>query len=735
MFPLGIRTRLLLLIALLMLPITLLLAWTNYQRYGTLRAIELRAETEIAQGIATTFSNYVRGVQELLYTTEQAILTFSPYTSAKATALLTATAAHFPAIRDLSWVSPDGRVLASSLPGTVGGTIAARPYFQEIRAGHALVISDLFRESQSTAPVFVIAAPARDVKVDIQGVVVAKIGPEEIGALTLTQHRPERGALAIFDRQGVVVHFSPDGSFTWEERVRWRQSDPLLQQALATNRPTAGLMTPAALKGEWLSARVPIAGIGWVAGAGRPTEIAFAPVRQTMIRDLSLAILITSAAFLLAYLLARTIAGPLLRLEKDAQRMGSGEIPTGIDRQAPAEVQSLRSTVAKMATGLVIAKEAAEKANRAKSEFLANMSHELRTPMTVIMGSLDFLQRSAFASEERQLLDLASTSAHRLLGIIDDLLDISKIEAGRLRIEQTPFDLRECVRQAVEIFAGRGEGKGVRLHWQVAPELPSLVLGDPDRLGQIMINLVGNAMKFTESGEVEVQVAREGDELVFSVRDTGIGIPADKIGQLFQPFTQVDSSLTRRHGGTGLGLAISKELVELMGGAIRLESEEGRGSVFTFTLPYLPAEALQESPQPDRAQVRENRSMSVLLAEDDPMVRDLVKMSLELRGMEVTLAETGRQAVSKWKEKGMDLILMDLQMPEIDGLEATRQIRELEKDRGTRTYIFALTAHARQEDRERCLAAGMDGFLAKPLRLEELDSLLENFPCGDLHHS
>jgi CheY-like chemotaxis protein len=243
-----------------------------------------------------------------------------------------------------------------------------------------------------------------------------------------------------------------------------------------------------------------------------------------------------------------------------------------------------------------------------------------------------------------------------------------------------------------------------------------------------MINLVGNAMKFTESGEVKVQVAREGDELVFSVRDTGIGIPADKIGQLFQPFTQVDSSLTRRHGGTGLGLAISKELVELMGGAIRLESEEGRGSVFTFTLPYLPAEALQESPQPDRAQVRENRSMSVLLAEDDPMVRDLVKMSLELRGMEVTLAETGLQAVSKWKEKGMDLILMDLQMPEIDGLEATRQIRELEKDRGTRTYIFALTAHARQEDRERCLAAGMDGFLAKPLRLEELDSLLENFP-------
>jgi CheY-like chemotaxis protein len=247
-----------------------------------------------------------------------------------------------------------------------------------------------------------------------------------------------------------------------------------------------------------------------------------------------------------------------------------------------------------------------------------------------------------------------------------------------------------------------------------------------------MINLVGNAMKFTDRGEVEVQVIREGNELVFSVRDTGIGIPADKTGQLFRPFTQVDSSLTRRHGGTGLGLAISKELVELMGGTIRLESEEGRGSVFTFTLPYLPAQALPEPPQPERVPVLENRSIRVLLAEDDPMVRDLVKMALELRGMEVTLAETGRQAITKWKEKGMDLILMDLQMPGIDGLEATRQIRELEKDRGTRTCIFALTAHARLEDRERCMAAGMDGFLAKPLRLEELDSLLGT--C-DLHHS
>jgi signal transduction histidine kinase len=444
-----------------------------------------------------------------------------------------------------------------------------------------------------------------------------------------------------------------------------------------------------------------------------------------------LAFLITSAAFLLAYVLAGTIAGPLRRLEHDAQRMGSGEASTGTDRQAPVEVKSLRDTVAKMATGLVIAKETAEKANRSKSEFLANMSHELRTPMTVIMGSLEIIQRSASAPEESQLLDLASTSARRLLGIIDDLLDISRIEAGRLKIEETPFDLRECVRQAVEMFADQAESKQVRLQWEMSRQVPSIVLGDPDRLGQVLINLVGNAVKFTDSGEVVLEASRAGDDLVFSVRDTGIGIPADKIDLLFQPFTQVDSSLTRRYGGTGLGLAISKELVGLMGGDIRLKSEEGRGSTFTFTIPLRPAEDFREVPQPTRAPRPVTRSLRVLLAEDDPMVRDLVKMSLEHRGVEVSLAENGRQAVAKWKEEGIDLILMDLQMPETDGLDATRQIRELEGTQGRpRTCIFALTAHVRQEDRERCLAAGMDGFLTKPLRLEELDSLIENCPCG-----
>ncbi len=299
-----------------------------------------------------------------------------------------------------------------------------------------------------------------------------------------------------------------------------------------------------------------------------------------------------------------------------------------------------------------------------------------------------------------------------------------------MKIELEPFDLRQCVREAVELFAARSQGKGVLLRWQVAPQLPAQISGDPARLGQVLINLVGNAIKFTQRGEIAVTVAGVGDELVFTVRDTGIGIPANKTDQLFQPFTQVDSSLTRRHGGTGLGLAISKELVHLMGGDIRLESQEGQGSTFTFTIPLRPAETTDEQPQLAKTAVEGKRTRRILLAEDDPMVRDLVKLLLEQQGAEVLIAANGRQTVEKWQTEKVDLILMDLQMPEMDGLEATRLIREQEKERGSRPCIFALSAHARQEDREQCLAAGMDGFLVKPIRLEELNAVIEKCPCG-----
>jgi PAS domain S-box-containing protein len=376
---------------------------------------------------------------------------------------------------------------------------------------------------------------------------------------------------------------------------------------------------------------------------------------------------------------------------------------------------------------LTKAKQAAEEANQAKNLFLAHMSHELRTPLTVLMGTLDFLKDGGDADLQSKLLEMASGSAQRLLGIIDDLLDISRIEAHRLKIEEKPFDLRPCVRKAVEMFATAARAKGLDLTVRVDRLLPAEVRGDPDRLGQVLVNLVGNAVKFSQRGEVEVTVEGTG-ELLFSVRDTGIGIPADKMGALFKPFSQVDDSITRRYGGTGLGLAISKELVEMMGGSIAAKSEVGRGSVFSFSLPLRPALSREEPALPGFAR-EEGRALQVLLAEDEPMAGDLMRMTLARMGMNVVSVENGRQAVDRWKQGGIDLVLMDLQMPELDGLEATRRIRESEDQQGRRTCIFALTAHVRQEDREKCLAAGLDGFLAKPLQIEELDALIMNCPC------
>jgi len=353
------------------------------------------------------------------------------------------------------------------------------------------------------------------------------------------------------------------------------------------------------------------------------------------------------------------------------------------------------------------------------------MSHELRTPMTVIMGTVQHLLLSVPPPGQRELLEMADLSSHRLLAIIDDLLDISRIEAKKLKIEEHPFDLRQCLNQATEIFTRQAMEKGVRLYVDVDPDTPLRLTGDEPRMEQILVNLIGNAVKFTDRGEIGVRVEAGSEGVTVSVRDTGIGIPVEKMNLLFEPFTQVDSSRTRRFGGTGLGLAICRELVTMMGGTIRAASEEGKGSTFSFTLPLRPAASEKET-CPEQALGEACRSLRVMLAEDDTMVRDLIKLMMGRLNVDLVLAENGRQALERWREGEVDLILMDLQMPEMDGIEATRQIRELEANRQSKTFIYALTAHARKEDREECMAAGMDGFMTKPVRMADLQSLVEN---------
>ncbi len=480
------------------------------------------------------------------------------------------------------------------------------------------------------------------------------------------------------------------------------------------------------------------------------------------------------------------------------------------------------------------AKLAAEAASRAKSEFLANMSHEVRTPLHGILGLADLTLETDLSAEQREYVSMLKSSGQALATIVNDILDFSKIEAGKLHLDPMPFGLRDAVCEALKVLAVRAHGRGLELTFEADPAVPDSLVGDAPRLRQIINNLAGNAVKFTEAGEVAVRISAEADGLLrFEVRDTGIGIPAEKLARIFEPFEQADHGTTRRYGGTGLGLTIAARLVELMGGRIGVGSEAGKGSTFWFTVPLEPSPAgppsvpplpagkrvlllgegptieivarllpawglvpVRETPAdaaiadgerlplPDSiptlvlcpahrttalpAHVRRAikpprdfelrdalskmlgeaksvlrgpdtgptcRPLRVLVAEDGAVNQRLIERLLDKRGHSVRLVADGAAAVEAVGAERFDVVLMDVQMPVMDGLEATRLIREAEARNGAaRLPVLALTASAMEADRHRCSDAGMDAFLTKPLRLEQLDEALsavaEGRPLG-----
>jgi signal transduction histidine kinase/CheY-like chemotaxis protein len=391
-------------------------------------------------------------------------------------------------------------------------------------------------------------------------------------------------------------------------------------------------------------------------------------------------------------------------------------------RQVRRQTTVIRTQLAEQAT----LKEAAEAASRAKSEFLANMSHEIRTPMNGICGMTALALGTALDVEQREYLETVGDSARSLLRIIDDILDLARIEAGKLRLEQAPFEMRRAIREVVATLDVIAREKGVGLNYSIASETPDYLSGDAGRLRQVLLNLGGNAVKFTDKGEVFVAVAVErGNEsfvdLRFTVRDSGIGIPPEKIEAIFSPFEQVDHSTTRKSGGTGLGLTISRRLAALMGGTIHVESVSGQGSTFWFTarfgLAQRPANATGPASPVDQPGAA-TRPLHVLVAEDNRVNQRLVERVLSKHGHSVVMVDDGRQAVEAACGTSFDLILMDVEMPGMDGLAATRAIRESAAT--THVPIIALTARAMQQDERECLAAGMDGYLAKPIDINDL---------------
>lgn len=399
------------------------------------------------------------------------------------------------------------------------------------------------------------------------------------------------------------------------------------------------------------------------------------------------------------------------------------------NRELEKTVLELRKTQRE----LIKAKEYAEQTSKYKSEFLANISHEIRTPLNIIVGIADsMIESDNLTEEQKNNLTVLKNASNTLLNMLNDILDLSKIEAGKIELRLEPFDIAKLISEVTALFKDLAKSKGIELRFSMDTELPKILVGDPSKIKQVLINLISNAVKFTEQGSITIDVKRDKGQInsddktltvQFTVSDTGIGIPPDKLDHIFDAFVQADGSTTRRHGGTGLGLSISRGLVEIMGGILSVKSELGKGSSFNFSLPLKTEDAM--TGVKDKQDGGSFRPLHILVVDDNELNQMVAARLLTKKGHNVSSAYTGQEAIDKIKVGKFDVVFMDVSMPEMDGFETTRRLREWESSTGAKpTPIIAMTAHATKEDRDRCLDSGMDDYITKPIDLKVVEQVL-----------